>query len=143
MLLAVLAAFYAVYHGQEGLKRIGTEIHRKTKSLYKALTNAGITIENKDFFDTLLLTVPGQADAMVRKALEAGYNIRKVDAGHVTISLDETATCADVEALASALAGAETSAPAAARLPPGPQSIRARRPSARKRPSTPTIPKRK
>ena len=86
VLLAVLAAFYAVYHGQEGLKRIGTEIHRKTKSLYKALTNAGITIENKDFFDTLLLTVPGQADAMVRKALEAGYNIRKVDAGHVTIS---------------------------------------------------------
>ena len=74
VLLAVLAAFYAVYHGQEGLKRIGTEIHRKTKSLYKTLTNAGITIENKDFFDTLLLTVPGQADAMVRKALEAGYN---------------------------------------------------------------------
>lgn len=41
VLLAVLAAFYAVYHGQEGLKRIGTEIHLKTKSLYKALTEAG------------------------------------------------------------------------------------------------------
>lgn len=110
VLLAVLAAFYAVYHGQEGLKRIGTEIHLKTKSLYKALTEAGIAIENKNFFDTLLLSVPGQADAMVQKALEAGYNIRRVDADHVAISLDETATCADIAALASALAGAETSA---------------------------------
>ena len=110
VLLAVLAAFYAVYHGQEGLKRIGTEIHLKTKSLYKALTEAGIAIENKNFFDTLLLSVPGQADAMVQKALEAGYNIRRVDADHAAISLDETATCADIAALASALAGAETSA---------------------------------
>ena len=110
VLLAVLAAFYAVYHGQEGLKRIGTEIHLKTKSLYKALTEAGIAIKNKNFFDTLLLSVPGQADAMVQKALEAGYNIRRVDADHAAISLDETATCADIAALASALAGAETSA---------------------------------
>ena len=82
----------------------------KTKSLYKALTEAGIAIKNKNFFDTLLLSVPGQADAMVQKALEAGYNIRRVDADHVAISLDETATCADIAALASALAGAETSA---------------------------------
>ena len=110
VLLAVLAAFYAVYHGQEGLKRIGTEIHLKTKSLYKALTEAGIAIKNKNFFDTLLLSVPGQADAMVQKALEAGYNIRRVDADYAAISLDETATCADIAALASALAGAETSA---------------------------------
>ena len=86
------------------------EIHLKTKSLYKALTEAGIAIKNKNFFDTLLLSVPGQADAMVQKALEAGYNIRRVDADYAAISLDETATCADIAALASALAGAETSA---------------------------------
>lgn len=47
---------------------------------------------------------------MVQKALEDGYNIRRVDADHAAISLDETATCADIAALASALAGAETSA---------------------------------
>lgn len=117
VLLAVMAAFYAVYHGQEGLKRIGTEIHRKTKSLYKALTKAGISIENKDFFDTLLLTVPGRADALVKQALDAGYNIRKVDADHVAISLDETASCTDVATLASALTGTETSAPCCCESP--------------------------
>lgn len=117
VLLAVMAAFYAVYHGQEGLKRIGTEIHRKTKSLYKALTKADISIENKDFFDTLLLTVPGRADALVKQALDAGYNIRKVDADHVAISLDETASCTDVATLASALTGTETSAPCCCESP--------------------------
>lgn len=111
VLLAVLAAFYAVYHGQEGLRRIGTEIHQKTKSLYKALTASGMTIESKDFFDTLLIKAPGQAADLVAKALHAGYNIRLIDADHVAISLDETATCTDVTTLATALTGSETQAP--------------------------------
>lgn len=116
VLLAVRAAFYA-FTTAEGSSASGTEIHRKTKSLYKALTKAGISIENKDFFDTLLLTVPGRADALVKQALDAGYNIRKVDADHVAISLDETASCTDVATLASALTGTETSAPCCCESP--------------------------
>ncbi len=104
VLLAVMAAFYAVYHGQEGLKKIGADIHRKAKSLRKALKAGGITVANDNFFDTLLINAPG--DEAVAKALAAGYNIRKVNDQTVSISMDETATCADVAALASALCGA-------------------------------------
>ncbi len=105
VLLAVMAAFYAVYHGQEGLKKIGAGIHRKAKSLRKALKAGGVTVAGDNFFDTVLAEVPGQADAAVANTLAAGYNIRKIDDNTVAISLDETATCADVTALATAICG--------------------------------------
>ncbi len=144
VLLAVLAAFYAVYHGQEGLKRIGTEIHLKTKSLYKALTEAGIAIENKTSLTPCCCPFPDKRTPWCKKALEAGYNIRRVDADHAAISLDETATCADIAALASALAGAETSAACDCdALAWDPVHTRQTPFCTEKGFSTPTIPKRK
>ena len=42
------------------------------------------------FFDTLLVRVPGRADAVVAAAREAGVHLRLVDADHVGISVSET-----------------------------------------------------
>lgn len=108
VLLAIMATFYAIYHGSKGLKNIGATIHHKAKCLYNALKANGITINNSDFFDTILLNVPGQADIMVKKALDAGYNIRKIGVDHVAISLDETTNYADITTLVTALTGGNT-----------------------------------
>lgn len=108
VLLAIMATFYAIYHGSKGLKNIGASIHHKAKCLYNALKTNGITINNSDFFDTILLNVPGQADIMVKKALDAGYNIRKIGVDHVAISLDETTNYADITTLVTALTGGNT-----------------------------------
>lgn len=49
-----MAGFYAVYHGQEGIKNIAKRIHSITTWLNKALTRLGYVQHNELFFDTLL-----------------------------------------------------------------------------------------
>ncbi len=102
VLLAVMASMYAVYHGPEGLKAIARRVHGHTCALQATLAAAGIEATATSFFDTLTLKVPGRAEAIVSAALAAGYNLRLVDADHVSLSLDETTTEADVQALAAA-----------------------------------------
>ncbi|TDB28130.1 glycine dehydrogenase (aminomethyl-transferring) [Stenotrophomonas sp. ATCM1_4] len=97
VLLAVMASMYAVYHGPEGLLRIARRTHRLAAILASALRTAGVAVGN-DFFDTLHLTGVDAA-AVQAKAVAAGINVRVIDAGAVGISLDETATRADIVAL--------------------------------------------
>jgi glycine dehydrogenase len=110
VLLAVMASMYAVYHGPEGLKHLAGRIHAHTAALRKALAADDVEIEAGAFFDTLVAHVPGQADAILAKAVAAGINLRRIDADHLGISLDETTTTADVAALAAAF-GAHSPAP--------------------------------
>ena len=97
VLLAVMAAMYAVYHGPEGLQRIARRTHRLAAILAAALRGKGVAVGN-DFFDTLHITGVDSA-ALKAKSEAAGINLRIIDAGSVGISLDETATRADVVAL--------------------------------------------
>ncbi|MEN5208774.1 aminomethyl-transferring glycine dehydrogenase [Stenotrophomonas terrae] len=97
VLLAVMASMYAVYHGPEGLQRIARRTHRLAAILAAALRGKGVAVGN-DFFDTLHITGVDSA-ALKAKAEAAGINLRIIDAGSVGISLDETATRADVVAL--------------------------------------------
>ncbi len=99
VLLAVMAAMYAVYHGPEGLTRIASRTHRLAAILAAALRGAGVTVGN-DFFDTLHITGV-DAEAIHAKAREARINLRRIDARSLGISLDETATRDDVVQLAS------------------------------------------
>ncbi len=99
VLLAVMASMYAVYHGPEGLTRIARRTHRLASILAAALRNAGVEVGG-DFFDTLHITGV-HADDIHAKARAAGYNLRAIDSDSVGISLDETATRADVVALAA------------------------------------------
>jgi glycine dehydrogenase len=110
VLLAVMASMYAVYHGPEGLKHLAGRIHAQTAALRKALAADDVEIEAGAFFDTLVAHVPGQADAILVAAVAAGINLRRIDADHLGISLDETTTAADVAALAAAF-GAHSPAP--------------------------------
>ncbi|HTV84440.1 MAG TPA: aminomethyl-transferring glycine dehydrogenase [Dyella sp.] len=98
VLLAVMASMYAVYHGPEGLQRIARRTHRLAAILAAALRGAGMTVHN-DFFDTLHVTNV-DADAIHAMAVSKGINLRQIHGQSVGISLDETTTRADVQALA-------------------------------------------
>ncbi|GGM56500.1 glycine dehydrogenase (decarboxylating) [Longimycelium tulufanense] len=92
VLLAVVAAMYAVYHGPEGLRTIATRVHRMATVLAAGLCEGGVEVAHGDFFDTVVARVPGHADEVVAAARKLGVNLRAVDADHVGISCDETTT---------------------------------------------------
>jgi len=99
VLLAVMAAMYAVYHGPEGLTRIARRVHRQAAILAAALRRAGVTVDG-DFFDTLHVTGV-DAEQIHRRAAERRINLRRIDATSVGVSLDETVTRDDLVALAA------------------------------------------
>ncbi len=89
-LLAVMASMYAVFHGPVGLRAIAERVHSYTVRLAKALRDAGATLPQKHFFDTITVNVGvGQAGILAAARLE-GLNFRRVGHDHVGISLDET-----------------------------------------------------
>jgi len=100
VLLAVMAGMYAVYHGPEGLKEIATQVHERATALAAILRAGGVTVSHDNFFDTLHVSVPGKAAAIVAAAKDAGYLLNQVDADTITISVDETTTPGEVEAVA-------------------------------------------
>ena len=89
-LLAVMASFYAVFHGPEGLRAIAERVHFLTGRLYRALKAAGADLGPKDYFDTITVNVGvGQAGILAAARAE-GLNFRKIGADRIGISLDET-----------------------------------------------------
>ena len=105
VLLAVIAGMYAVYHGPDGLARIARRAHRLADILAEGLTRLGFSIENETWFATLTVRTSGEARAVLRRAAEAGYNLRPIDDDRLGVALDETTTRADVEAVWRAFAG--------------------------------------
>ena len=96
VLLAVMAAMYAVYHGSDGLRAIAGKVQRQTTGLALRLRDAGYELANDTWFDTLTLRTPGQAAEICERARERSLNLRRVDADTVALSLDETTTMPDV-----------------------------------------------
>ncbi|HEU4910919.1 MAG TPA: aminomethyl-transferring glycine dehydrogenase, partial [Actinomycetes bacterium] len=93
VLLAVIAGMYAVYHGPEGLRAIARRVHRYATVLAAGLRRVdGAEIVHDEFFDTVLVRVPGRAADVVAGALDRGVNLRLVDDDHVAIATDETTT---------------------------------------------------
>ncbi|KTT19713.1 aminomethyl-transferring glycine dehydrogenase [Pseudomonas fulva] len=99
VLLANIASMFAVYHGPEGLKRIAQRTHSLTAILAQGLRAMAVTVVNDTAFDTLTLATGDATLGLHEKARAQGINLRQVDAGHVGVSLDETTTSADVQAL--------------------------------------------
>ncbi len=104
VLLAVMASMYAVYHGPDGLTRIAQRTHRLAAILAGALRKAGIEV-GANFFDTLHIRGV-DAETLHTAASHARLNLRKIDAGSLGISFDETTTREDVSALAALFGGA-------------------------------------
>jgi len=100
VLLAVISAFYTMWHGPAGLKLIAQRVHNQTGSLARALSQNGFEVVNKSFFDTLTVKVDG-ADQIHKKARSQKLNLRTIDANHVGISIDETTTTETLHNLAS------------------------------------------
>ncbi|WP_442856748.1 aminomethyl-transferring glycine dehydrogenase [Arthrobacter sp. QXT-31] len=95
-LLAIVASMYAVYHGPEGLKAIAETAHGHARTLAASLKAAGLDVLHTSFFDTVTVSVPGKAAAIVAAAEQKGINLRSIDADTVGISTDETTTTAIV-----------------------------------------------
>ena len=103
VLLAVMAAMYAVYHGPERLRAIAERVHRLTRALAAGLAAAGREVVTGAYFDTITVRVPGEADALADRARDAGYNVRRIDGDHIGLSLDETTRREDVQAVIGVL----------------------------------------
>jgi len=99
VLLANMAGMYAVYHGAEGLRLIAGRIHRLTAILAEGLKRAGVKLLTRQFYDTVHFDLGARAETVYHDTLAAGYNLRRVSAGVLGISFDETTTRDDVTIL--------------------------------------------
>ncbi|MEU4596534.1 aminomethyl-transferring glycine dehydrogenase [Nocardia sp. NPDC023988] len=105
VLLAIVAAMYASYHGANGLRAIARRVHEHAAAV---ATGLGGAVVHGAFFDTVLAHVPGGAEAVVAKAKSKGINLRLVDADHVAIACDEATTEAHVAAVVESFGTALT-----------------------------------
>ncbi len=112
VLLAVIAAMYAAYHGPDGLTAIARRVHRKAAALADAMRSAGYVTGSEAFFDTVSLTMPGEATGAVVRAAAAGFNVYQPSPDVVQLACDETTTDEQLAAVARALAGKPVPLPA-------------------------------
>ena len=116
-LLAVVASFYAVWHGPEGLREIAASVHARAMVLAVGLSEAGLPLAHDTFFDTVTVDVSStfdSADAALSAACDAGFNLRRVNDSFVGISVGESTTDADVEELVRVLSGRDATVNTAA-----------------------------
>ncbi|MBV8097720.1 MAG: aminomethyl-transferring glycine dehydrogenase, partial [Verrucomicrobia bacterium] len=100
VLLAVIAATYAVYHGPDGLRAIAAEIREKTELLAAWLAALKFQILDGVRFDTIKVHLGAAAEKILSEAAKQKINFRFYPDGWVGISLDETVSAADLEVLA-------------------------------------------
>jgi glycine dehydrogenase len=111
VLLAVIAGFYAVYHGAEGLRLIAGRVHRYAQILAAGITQLGHRVLSDCYFDTLIISTPNRAKRIAAQAAEANINLRIIDANHIGISLDETTTRQNLRDLWQVFASATADIP--------------------------------
>ena len=98
VLLAVMAAMYAVYHGPAGLRRIASRVHALARTLARGLSEAGHRVVHTDFFDTLRVRPSGvSVPQVIAAARERRINLRDLGDGTVGVALDETVDPGDLE----------------------------------------------
>jgi len=88
-LLAVMASFYAVFHGPKGLRAIAENVHFNAVRLADALCGAGFEVAPEAFFDTITVGVGAMQGVILRAAEAEGINLRRVGEGRIGIALDE------------------------------------------------------
>ena len=105
VLLAVIAGMYAVYHGPSGLTTIARRVHRLTAILKAGLERLGHAVPTAHFFDTIVVATGDATLRIADRGVAQRMNFRRVDARTLGVSLDETTTRADVEAIWQAFGG--------------------------------------
>ncbi|HWC07179.1 MAG TPA: glycine dehydrogenase (aminomethyl-transferring), partial [Gemmatimonadota bacterium] len=104
VLLAVVAAMYAVWHGPEGLERIARRVHGLTTRLAEGLGHHGHELVHDTWFDTLTVLVDAAAP-IHEAARERGINLRPLGESRIGVALDETTREEDVEELIEVFGG--------------------------------------
>ena len=101
-LCAMMAGFYGVYHGAEGIREIAEGIHSKAAYLNEMMQAYGYQQENAEFFDTLKIRVGDkkQMEAFKNAAEEKGINLYyDFEQEFIGLSTDETLTLDDMNNL--------------------------------------------
>ncbi len=119
VLLALMSAFYAVYHGPAGLKRIATKIHQLTNTLAAQLTQAGFTLRHQHWYDTLCIEVGARQHSLYQGAQTAQINLRKLGGDALCLSLNETSTAELIAKIASLFGADELEKGGVDVTPPG------------------------
>src|SRR5580704_5776161 len=101
VLLAVIAATYALYHGPNRLKQIAERIRLQTQRLALSLEKLGFEVDSNPRFDTIRVKLGLRRDTILAKAEEALINFRLFDDESIGISLDETVSEGDLQTLLS------------------------------------------
>ena len=111
VLLAIVAALYAVHHGPDGLTAIAERIHLNARRLAGMVAGAGYELASRQFFDTLTVQAPGRAAALLAAAREKGIHLRSIDENQLGLSVGEDTTEADLAMLAEVFGGSLDAAP--------------------------------
>ena len=104
-LLAIMAGFYAAYHGPEGLKQIAQSVHTKAITLAKGINGLGYALRSCKFFDTVTIHTESQTKKIFLAAQKQMMNIRMLDENHISISLDETTSDQEVQNISKLFKG--------------------------------------
>ena len=98
VLLAVISAFYAMWHGPSGLKAIATSIQKMAYDFRNSLQESNYLVSSHDIFDTVLVKTK-DAKQIYDAAINQGMNLRLVDQEHLAISFDEQSSSSDLNDL--------------------------------------------
>ena len=98
VLLAVISAFYAMWHGPSGLKAIATSIQKMAYDFRNSLQESNYLVSSYDIFDTVLVKTK-DAKQIYDAAINQGMNLRLVDQEHLAISFDEQSSSSDLNDL--------------------------------------------
>jgi glycine dehydrogenase len=99
VLLAVMAGFYAAWHGPDGIKAIATHVHQMAARFAAALKAKNFSLANDTFFDTVTVRASGSGKSIHATAKKLGLNLRLVDNDHIAASFDETTSELDLAIL--------------------------------------------
>ena len=121
VLLAIISAMYAVYHGPGGLRRIAGRVTALSSALASGLAAGGWQLRAGAIFDTVCVEAGPRAVDVLTAARSRRLNLRELGHGAIGIALDETSSESDVATILAAF-GVETdvlSLAAPDRLHPG------------------------
>ena len=104
VLLAVMAGMYAVYHGKDGLTYIANKVHQTAITLSNALTKLGVKQQNTSYFDTITANVDTATLRVIAEENQVNFNY--IDSNTVSISVNETTSLEDINAILSVIAKA-------------------------------------
>jgi glycine dehydrogenase len=102
VLLAVMSAFYAMWHGPAGLREIASTIRNNANRMRDSLSASGIKVTEGEIFDTFTIQDINASDALAN-LLKSGFNARLIDEKTLGLAFDETSTETDLRLIAKAL----------------------------------------